>query len=294
MSKLNKIILGTVQFGLAYGINNSFGKPSDYQVKEILDTAFNRGIKFLDTAEAYGDSQERIGKYHKEGVNRFKVITKYGKSREDLPNDIYSRVKHNLETLGVEELYCYMFHSFKDYSEFYAEFEKDLSRLKDEGLVKKIGVSLHSNEEIEKVLGSNNVDLIQLPFNLLDNSSRREVVLTKAKSLGIEVHTRSVFLQGLFFKELDSLTGNLVLLREELSKIKDLIPKNRTHDLALNYVYKKKFIDGVLLGVDNVKQLEDNINIVENSTLDNENILDCIDNINVKQTEMLNPVNWKR
>ena len=101
----NKIILGTVQFGLDYGINNKAGKPTYDTIKEILDLAFKKNINFLDTAEAYGDSQEKIGNYHLRSLNVFKVITKFSPSRKDLPNNISERIKCNLNTLKVESLY---------------------------------------------------------------------------------------------------------------------------------------------------------------------------------------------
>ncbi len=196
----NKIILGTVQFGLDYGINNKAGKPTYDTIKEILDLSFKKNINFLDTAEAYGDSQEKIGNYHSHSSNVFRVITKFSPSRKDLPNNISERIKCNLNTLKVESLYSYMFHSYTDFKTYFSLFKKELLSMKNEGLIKKIGVSLNSNEEIEDVLNCNHIDLIQLPFNLLDNNNQRKKTLIKAKEKGLEIHTRSVFLQGLFLK----------------------------------------------------------------------------------------------
>ena len=106
---MNKIILGTVQFGLKYGINNDIGKPNFNQVKSIMDYAFENNVNFLDTAEAYGNSHEIIGKYHSSSINKFKVITKYSPKRTDLPQKISDRIFHNLSVLDIDDLYCYMF-----------------------------------------------------------------------------------------------------------------------------------------------------------------------------------------
>ena len=287
---MSKLILGTVQFGINYGINNKIGKPSSNEIKKILDFSFERNINILDTAEAYGSSQERIGEYTKQSNNKFEIITKYSKYRNDLPSNIVDRVKKNLEILNVETLYCYMFHNFNDYTTFFNLFKDDLSYLKRNGKIKKIGVSLHSNEEIIEVLKNDNIDLIQLPFNLLDNSSQRKKVLIKAKSKGIEVHTRSVFLQGLFFKDPTDIKGKLLEIKEDLSLIKGMVGKEYINDLALNYAYSKDYIDYILLGVDSVKQLKSNIRTIKNSKT--KNLYPEVDNIVVKNSLMLNPVNW--
>lgn len=290
----SKIILGTVQFGLDYGINNSSGKPSDEQIKKILDYAGSSGIRILDTAEAYGDSQTRIGDYHKTSNVTFDIITKYTRSRNDLPDNLIDRVKNNLKQLGVKKLYCYMFHNFHDYSLLLTEFKDELTYLKSSGLVDRIGVSLHSNEEIERVILDPSIDLIQLPFNLLDNSYQRKEILQMAKRRGLEIHTRSVFLQGLFFKDSFEENMKLKILRDYLTPIFESIHSEERNDLALNYAYRKDFIDGILLGVDNVYQLKNNLEIIKSSNVINMTIFDEIDQIKVKETNLLNPVNWKK
>ena len=133
----NKLILGTVQFGMEYGINNKDGKPSFEKVKEILDFAYNNGIRFLDTAEAYGDSQNVIGEYHKLCSKKFNVVTKFSPSRTDLPKKIVQRVIKNLKTLDVSFLYSYMFHSFNDYKTYFNSFKHDLIELKKSNLLFK-------------------------------------------------------------------------------------------------------------------------------------------------------------
>src|SRR5690349_3253425 len=122
MRPTNKIILGTVQFGLDYGIANRSGKPTTNEVTAILDCAAANNVRMLDTAEAYGDSQEVIGRYHRASSNRFDVITKYSASRKDLPADIVSRVEKDIDTLGVDSLYGYMFHSFRDFETSFETF----------------------------------------------------------------------------------------------------------------------------------------------------------------------------
>lgn len=288
----NKIILGTVQFGLNYGINNYQGKPSDEEMKSILDYAYSQGIRYLDTAEAYGDSQHRIGSYHR-GVNhRFNLITKYN-SKIDLPQSIIERVKHNLSTLNIDKLYSYMFHSFDEYKLFYPKFKKGLKNLINDELINKLGVSVYTNKEALQVLEDDSIQLIQLPFNLLDNFNKRKKVLNKAKERDVEIHTRSVFLQGLFFKELPQISNSQQNLIPYLKVIKQLNKDNNVNmqDLALSYALNQELISKVLIGVDSLQQLQENI-ISSNIKLD-ENIVQNIDNIEVKEIKFLNPVNWK-
>ena len=287
----SKLILGTAQFGMDYGINNDNGKPSFKKIKEILDFAHSNAICLLDTAEAYGDSQERIGQYHKTTSKIFNIITKFSTHRKDLSLNIKERINQNLKTLEVNSIYCYMFHSFEDYLKYFSFYQNDLIDLIEKKIIKKIGVSLHSNKDIELIFKNDLIKVIQLPFNLLDNSSHRKKILLKAKHLNIEVHTRSVFLQGLFFKNPNEISGNLIELRKNLKQLNNLISKENMHDLALNYAYSKNYIDGVLLGVDNLNHLKLNINCIESSKT--KSIINKVDEILITNKSLLNPANWK-
>lgn len=288
----SKLILGTVQFGLDYGINNNLGKPSDDEMKSILDFAYSEGIIFLDTAEAYGDAQQRIGDYHSGVKHRFNLITKYS-SQIDLPLSIGKRVEYNLSTLKVDRLYSYMFHSFDEYKLYYSEFREDLKSMVNGGIIEKIGVSVYTNEEAVQVLEDDSIRLIQLPFNLLDNINKRKQVLQKAKECGVEIHTRSVFLQGLFFKQLSQLSDSLHSIEPYLKQIRQVKHESNIsmQDLALNYVLHQEMISKVLIGVDSLLQLQENIES-SNSQID-ESIIRKIDEIDVKEIGLLNPVNWK-
>ena len=290
---INKLILGTVQLGLDYGINNQSGKPSLEKAFEILHCAYDEGIRILDTAEAYGNSQEVIGKFQKSIPNKkFNIITKLSPHHSLKKNELYNHIKKDCDILGVENgIYGYMFHNYQSFSKE-VHFYYELLLAKQKGLVKKAGISLYTNEEIEDVLNNYfDFDFIQIPFNLLDNASKRMALMQKAKSLNIEVHTRSVFLQGLFFKEPSSLPEILKPIRPYLEIIKEIKTNNaiKTEELALKYVLDKDNIDHVLIGVENKEQLMSNIVICEEKdSIPHE----LIDNIQVKEENLLNPSNW--
>lgn len=294
MPATNKIVLGTVQFGLEYGISNVYGKPNERSVKSILDFAFANNIRLLDTAEAYGNSQEVIGNYHKVSKNKFKIITKFSAGRNDLPENLQERIRHDIKVLNIDSLYCYMFHSFKDFKRYFDLFKNDIRELKDTGIINKFGVSVYANNEIEELLQYDGIDLIQLPFNLLDNNNQRAAVIEKVKERGIEVHTRSTFLQGLFFKNGDQLTGKLTVLKPYLAEIERIAGsyKISVGDLSMHYVFQQRNIDNILIGVDTVEQLVGNLNVLK--TRISPEAIKEIDLIDVKEPDMLNPSNWNR
>lgn len=292
MLRNKKIILGTVQLGMKYGVNNKSGKPSRQKAYEILHKAYELGIDTIDTAEAYGDSHSVIADFHKQVPYRFKVITKYSNKVSNLSYDIVKRVEQHCFDLQIENLFGYMFHSHSEFKEKLIEIPsilKDLTACKH---VVKVGVSVYSNEEIEDVLNYKEITLIQLPFNLFDNDSKRGEILRKAKENGVEIHTRSTFLQGLFFKDPESLLGNLIELKVPLKELHKYVFENNLEisALSLKYPLKKKYIDQTLIGVDSVEQLEDNIKCTQTEYPDS--IYKSIDMIHIKKDNLLNPGLW--
>ena len=222
---INKLVLGTVQLGLEYGINNQTGKPSLDSAFEILHTAYDNGIKILDTAESYGDSQGIIGQFQKSNPDKvFNIITKLAANHSLKDNELLSHISNNLNILGVEQLYGYMFHNYQSFKQN-ENFIDELLVAKKAGIIKKAGISLYTNREIEDIVTNySDFDFIQIPFNLFDNESKRKYFLDKARKKNIEIHTRSVFLQGLFFKNSNDLPEKLKPLRSPL-KILDTIKK---------------------------------------------------------------------
>jgi aryl-alcohol dehydrogenase-like predicted oxidoreductase len=136
------------------------------------------------------------------------------------------------------------------------------------------------------------IDLIQLPFNLLDNNRKRSVLIKKAKEKGIEIHTRSAFLQGLFFKNTKDLPDKLIVLKPYLNILNSICEKNKLklNDLSLNYIVQQKSIDNVIIGIDSIDQLKENIQSLQKEIP--EEVIKQIDLIDVKEISLLNPANW--
>jgi len=286
MNLLNKLILGTVQFGFPYGINNSTGKKvSKVDVSRILVEAKANGISILDTSYAYGDSEVILGELLERDVY-FKIISKLPQTTKN-PRSIFEETTKRLKK---NKLYGYLVHHF-DYFKENPSIWTDIKTLYKEGLVEKTGFSLYNTQELEYLFSKNiTFDMVQIPYNILDRAF--EPYLKELKQRNIEVHTRSVFLQGLFFKPVDELPEILrPLIPYLVAMSKFCTEYNITiEELALNSVIHHPSIDGVLLGVDNLIQLQKNVKSIWTEIP--ENFSEFIDTLKVKEKELLNPVNW--
>lgn len=286
----SKIILGTVQLGLDYGINNKSGKPDLIEAFEILSSAYKNGIRILDTAEAYGSSQEVIGSFHKKNPEtKFNVISKVSKYG-NLGN-FKDNVLKSLKVLEIESFYGYMVHNYQTLKENPSIYTEMLN-IKNDGFTKLIGISLYENEEIRDVIDNYRFDFIQIPFNILDNHSFRGEIIEKARKSGLRIHTRSSFLQGLFFMDVNALPKSMGPLKKGLESIKGICARHsiEVQDLSLGYVNSKSYIDQIVIGVDSNKQLLSNLKSTENVL--REKIILEVEEIEVENKEMLNPTNW--
>ena len=284
-----KLILGTVQMGLAYGINNTSGKITLDDSLAILEYAYDNGIERLDSAEAYGNAHQVIGLFHKKyPTKNFEIITKLP---NQLDGNIVEKVDNYLKELKVKQLHALLFHSFSSYKSSSNKFD-DLRKLKFDQKIKNIGVSVYTNEEVEEVILNEDIDIIQLPFNLFDNINLRGEVMEKVKSSGKTIHTRSALLQGLFFKNTNDQNKIVQNLKNELLLLSNITKKHNItiSQLALSYCLQQNTIDNVLIGVDSINQLKDNIESV-NYKIKPE-VLNEINLIKVKNTDLLNPSLW--
>lgn len=284
----SKLALGTVQLGLPYGINNQFGKPNTSESFAILDWAFKEGINLLDTAEGYGDSITVIGDYlKKNSAADFKIVSKFISN----PNQSISHgLASSLKALQTDAIYAYLFHGIQDYKS--GLFTSELLELKHAGKFTKLGVSLYNLDDLRIVLEDNNIELIQIPFNILDNSAEKRQLLHHAKSKGKEIHVRSVFLQGLFHKSPDELDGKLEPLKNPLTSMQTLVARfnQRMDSVCLNYALSQLFIDKVIVGVETVEQLKNNIEVT-GQQIPSE-LFELLEEIDIEQKELLNPSNW--
>jgi uncharacterized protein len=287
---MKKLILGTVQMGLDYGINNSFGKISIEESHQILLKAHISGITTLDTAEVYGNAHKVIGVFHKNNPDyKFNIVTKVPHNIES--NSIEIKVKEYLADLEVNCLDVLMFHSFESFINNSTAIDV-LVDLKLKGYINHIGVSVYTNDQIEYLLNEDEISVVQLPFNLLDNISIRGTLIEQLKAKGKIIHTRSAFLQGLFFKKTSDKNKIVQKLKSELEILNQIVEQSNCsmEELALSYCLFQKNIDNVIIGVDSEDHLITNIK-ASTYKIEEDTILK-INNIKTKDLDLLNPSLW--
>lgn len=283
---MSKLVLGTVQFGVDYGINNPGGKVSPEEVCIILECAKTNGILTLDTSSAYGTSEVVLGGALKKSHAQFNIVSKYPKSEIG----VRETFQQSLENLGVDSLYGYLVHHFEYYQEHPDIFD-EMTALKNEGKIVKIGFSLYNVQQLQYLLDNQvRFDILQFPYNIFDRQF--EPFMPMLVKMGVEIHTRSAFLQGLFFKNTTTLPEKLLPLKKYLDSLHDYChDANITiEQISLGYVLENECVKGALIGVDNHTQLEANIKVASHKLTTSD--IDFIKSIDVIEKELLSPVNW--
>jgi aryl-alcohol dehydrogenase-like predicted oxidoreductase len=286
---MNRLALGTVQFGLAYGIANSSGQVAPTEAAAMLSLASEMDVDTLDTAIGYGDSEARLGQI---GVEHFNLITKLPPvpgEVTDVGEWLCAQTHSSLKRLGVRKLHGLLLHKP---SQLLAprgiELYKALLEQKEAGLVAKIGVSIYSPNELDALCSSYAFDLVQAPFNLIDQRLKTSGWLSRLKQLGVEVHTRSAFLQGLLLMQPSDRPvyfrrwSHLWEIWDSWLKINDG-PAIHT---CLSYVLSNPEVDRVIVGADSTVQLRDILAAGSHSSSMTYPI------INSDEEDLINPSRW--
>ena len=243
-------MLGTVQFGMDYGVANTQGKPSFETVKNILREAFDGGVNALDTAPEYGDSEEVIGKALKELglLEKFKTVTKIPRVPENCDPEkfIEASLKNSLSRLQQEVISAALIHVEED-----SVYLDILKSMKDKGLIEEAGISL--NTLAYKDAGAN-ADCLQVPCSILDH--RFDHCFDHGE--------RHCFIRGAYMQGMLLMPEKGVFVKEILEKRRELetlgIPMA---ELALRYLFAKPGSKSVLTGVETLEQLRENLRIAQ-------------------------------
>tara|TARA_B110000971_G_C20022354_1_gene506991 strand:- start:1885 stop:2733 length:849 start_codon:yes stop_codon:yes gene_type:complete len=281
-----EIILGTVQFGQKYGISNQIGLPSDNDLTQIFSFAKKSGISKLDTSGGYGNAEKRIADFSN---NYFKIITKF--PNVNSADDISLNLKNRLKNLNKISLYGYLAHN-PDCLISNPNLWNHLVGLKNKGEIEKIGYSVYLPTQLEDLLNLNFIpDIVQIPYSVFDR--KFEKYFEKLKSLGTEIHVRSVFLQGFYFLNLNKIPDKLFSLKAPLKQFQEIcqIENYDITKVLLDFVLQNKFIDSVVIGVESVKQLKHNIEKSNQIRVRN-SVFNKIRKIKIKEEQLLNPTNW--
>lgn len=252
-----KLALGTVQFGLDYGVSNTTGKVSKDEVHAILQHALDSGISSLDTAAEYGDSESVLGSF---GLADWTIGTKLPRyDRGTTCSQVIGAVENSLQNLNLESVDTVLLHdSSVLFQEQADEILKGLIACQKRGLIKRMGVSVYDPSEIEAVLSVFRPDIIQAPVNLLDNRLLESKLISNLCFDGIEVHARSVFLQGLLLME-PTLRPKFFHRFSELLKDWDeyVVYSGRSRLVnSLLPILESPYITKIIVGVQSVSELK--------------------------------------
>lgn len=257
-----KLMIGTAQFGLNYGIANLDGQISAYEITKIIDFLANKKNVSFDTASDYGESEAILGR-HSVSISHAKIITKNSHKVEN-KDDLITNVNHSLQKLNRRNIDGILLHRFDQYK---TDIWYGLKELKISGVTSKIGVSVYDPQEAETLLQDSDVDIIQFPFNILD--WRWHNILSNKPS-NKEFHTRSVYLQG-------ALLNSDILSKKGFKEISDklIFLSNKLHQttvqsLILSYVASFDTIDRIIIGVDSFSQFFENYSILQSCNLIND------------------------
>ena len=265
---ISKIGLGTAQWGLDYGISNLDGITPCGEVTKILDYSKSCGINTIDTAREYGASEKVLGS---NDSSLFHLCTKVPSLRGlqcsvDVESFFKSSLNNSLSNLQIERLEYLLIHDCSDLLGHHSAHVVSLMKqCKDSGIAKKIGFSAYTSSQVCSVLDNFRPDIVQIPFNILDQRLLSDGTLKHLSSLGIEIHARSIFLQGLLLMDPSKLDSYFtpfmpsILKWHQACKDLRLLPL----DLALYFAASQSFIDKLIIGISNLHQLKEIVSSIK-------------------------------
>ena len=292
--QVSAMSLGTVQLGLNYGIANNEGKPGREKSFSILSAAADEGITALDTARAYGDSEEVLGAFFRTApglANKIFITTKLssglpaGSSASEVEKALVQSVETSLSNLGLPKTNCLLLHSAADMTIHGPAVAKTLERLVLRGLTDMAGVSVYHPAEVDQLLLNEVYRAVQLPMNVFDLRFQKTGAIERLASRGVKVFVRSVFFQGLLFLDPDAesagpgnpggisgarLPADLVpYAASHLRKLRRLSDRAGMSiaQFAITFLRDMPGITSLVLGADNPDQVKQNSALFESPAL---------------------------
>lgn len=252
----SKFTLGTVQLGMNYGMANQKGKPSQEEAFQVLDTAWDNGVRSLDTAVAYGDSEKIIGEYIREEQKPFFIASKFGLKGDNPKAQLLEQVEHTKKYLGSVDLY--MFHSAEQLKVYGHQLEETLLNLKETGVTESLGASIYEEKDIETFLSYEWLSAIQMPMSILDTRIIESGLLDELQKRGVQVFVRSVFFQGLLCME--EIPEKYQFLYPCLQELKEVASAEQMSlkELAVAFIRDLPAVNSVVLGCETAQQVKDN------------------------------------
>ncbi|TGM82638.1 aldo/keto reductase [Leptospira levettii] len=289
---LQQLTLGTVQFGLNYGVSNSVGKVSPKEVESILDFAYDNGITELDTAVAYGDSEIILGKL----INgRFKVSTKLPKldleNHKNVREWTKSQIESSLDRLNVNQIETLFLHDVSilfspNASEVYETIQDFVSK----GVIRKFGLSIYSHHDLEKIPSYVHYNRIQCPINVFDRSLESSGWMDSLHKKGIEIQARSIFLQGILLMKKETRPKYFSKWSGLFEKWDKAIERNQISPTLFCILFIKSLekVSNVVFGVESKNQLSEIISHFKESRT-----LQFLDELSSDDEDLIYPFRWQ-
>jgi aryl-alcohol dehydrogenase-like predicted oxidoreductase len=293
----DKLIIGTANFGLEYGIANK-RRLSREEVFSILEYASSQGIRGVDTAKVYGDAEKVIGEFFKEYGKVFNVITKLPKKEYKTTKDVEDEVFESMKDMNIEYIDFILLHSYETYKFYGKLIIPVLQSLCSDRIIGRYGVSVYHPEEVEDITGAVKDNFaIEFPLNLFDQRFLGRDIIHKLKSDGGFLFARSIFLQGLFFLDDKRLNGNFAKVKDKIGKIREISEKYniKPECISLLFAAEKSWIDGVVIGIDSRKQLVANMECFSDGNLKKYKLIEpLLADMAVYDEEIILPYRWRQ
>ena len=285
-----KLVLGTAQFGLAYGLANETGKVSSDTVQQLLKVASAFNITMLDTAIAYGDSEQVLGLHN---LAKFEITSKLPAVPSNCLNVeewIVEQTVSSLKRLSTDKLNGLLLHRPDQLLESNGEkIYKSMLRLKEQGTVDKIGVSIYGPDELSELIKRFDFDVIQAPMNILDRRMENTGMLKQLKKTGVAIHIRSAFLQGLLLMPSEKIPVYFTPWASLIKQYHHWLNQQGISPLqaCLSYLNQYSDIDKIIVGVDSIWQLKQIAAAMDTPITD---IPDCLQSVD---EGLINPSRWQ-
>lgn len=286
----HKLALGTAQFGLKYGLTNMADKVPSDMVAQLLKIASACDITMLDTAIAYGDSEQVLGLHN---LAKFEIVSKLPAVPSDCSNVeewVLEQTIASLQRLKTEKLHDLLLHRPAQLLGTSGEkIYKSILKLKEQGMVEQIGVSVYGPDELSELIKRFDFDVIQAPMNIFDRRMENTGMLKHLKKVGITIHIRSAFLQGLLLMSNDKIPiyfapwASLIKQYHQWLNQQSLSPLQA----CLSYLNQHSDIDKIIVGVDDMWQLKQIIAAIDAPSIDMPDFLQSVDE------GLINPSRWQ-
>lgn len=285
-----KLLLGTAQFQANYG-KSQFNKLDSKEIHEILKFAYENHITELDTAPDYGHSEFLIGQ-----ANTKHLITSKIPSYSDISFGysewIETCLAQTLLNTKRQSIETILFHNAREFIENYSnEVNEKIIKIKENNLIKKIGVSVYDTSELEEILEIFRPDVIQFPLNPFDQRFIKNYI-KEMHVAGIETIARSIFLQGVLVSQKLKDQEYFLKWRQDLNDWRNFCQSQnlKPYEACIRFILEVDFLDGYTLGVGSLKELQEIASVI--TKLDGTGQLNAYDNFQTNDLNLIDPRRW--